>query len=251
MLRTHPDSSTVDVSPAVTSFTARRPGSAVADHPDHQGLFSFGAESAAHATVGLSGSRALHLFLLCGLLQPVPGLFGRGDLGEEAVGHRTLTRHRQPRLLLVAQREYVDHSAGDLADGAEGVGWRGANSVDGVGEEVWDVGDGRELSDQLPVHHVTQQALQVGDPSPLAALRNRGRAFEERTRRGGTSHFLLPAKLLLTGFHHGSAEAAESVADFRRYDEFCELLQAAVGHRGRKRSCRQQGRKKIKVLGKL
>lgn len=128
----------------------------------------------------------------------------------------------------------MDDGAGDLADGAEGVGWRGTNSVDGVCKEVWDVGDWRRLSCRLPVHDMAQQAPQIGDSSPLGAPRNRGRAFEEGTGSGGTSHFLPPVKLLLAGFHHRSAEMFQSVVDFRRDDEFCELLQAAVRHRGRK-----------------
>lgn len=232
MLETHPDSSTVDV-----SIAAGRPGNTVTHHPDHQRLLTFDLDCVALAAVGLSGGRALHLLLLGGQFQPLPGLFGRGDLGEEAVGHRTLTRRRrQPRLRPVAQREHVDDGAGDLADGAEGVWWRGANSVGGVCQQVGDVGDGRELSGRLAAHHVTQQAPQVGDSAPLVAPRNRGRASEERRADsgggggGGTSRVLPPAKPLLAGFHR--VEAFESIADFRRHDEFSELLQAAVGHRG-------------------
>lgn len=123
----------------------------------------------------------------------------------------------------------MDDGAGDLADGAEGVGWRGANSVGRVCQEVWDVGDGRKFCGRLSVHDAAQQAPQIGDSSPLVALRNRGRACEE-----GTSHILLPVKLLPAGFHHGSVEAFKTVAGFRRYDEFCEGLQATVRHRGRK-----------------
>lgn len=247
---THPHSSTVDVSLAVTSFLACQPHSTMTHHPHHRGFLIFGLTSVSHPSSILSGSWILHLLLLHGLFYSLPWFFRGGDLREKAVSRRGLTCS-QSNLCLMAQRKYVDDIAGDLAYSAERVWWSSAYSVDRVSKEGGDVGDRWELFHWVTVDHVTQQALQVSYPSPLVAMRNGGRVFKERPCRGGMIHFLLSMKMrLLASFHHRTAEVPDSVTAFRRDDKFRELLQTTVGHRRRKWSCRQE-EKKIKVLGIL